>query len=75
MLKYRDQVLARAASSGLVIEKLPPAAMAVLLQHWIRIYGLISMETFGHLWHILDDPEPMFEVMLNDLARLVGVPE
>ncbi len=31
------------------------------------------MEVFGHLGFALDDAEPMFEITLGELARLVNV--
>jgi hypothetical protein len=37
------------------------------------LYGAVSMEVFGHLGRALDDPSPMFELTLGDLARLVGL--
>jgi hypothetical protein len=37
------------------------------------LYGAVSMEVFGHLGFALDDPAPMFELTLGDLAGLVGL--
>ena len=37
------------------------------------LYGAVSMEVFGHLGFALDDPAPMFELTLGDLAALVGL--
>jgi hypothetical protein len=31
------------------------------------------MEVFGHLRFALEDPAPMFEITLGDLAGLVGL--
>jgi hypothetical protein len=31
------------------------------------------MEVFGHLSFALEDPAPMFEITLGDLATLVGL--
>jgi hypothetical protein len=47
--------------------------MQVFLSCWIRLYGLICMEIFGHLKFALDDAGPMFEAELHDLARVLGV--
>jgi hypothetical protein len=49
--------------------------MAVFLSAWIRLYGLVCMEVFGHLRFALDDAAPMFEAELRSLAVLFGVPE
>jgi AcrR family transcriptional regulator len=60
-------------------EKLPVAlplgVMAVFLSCWIRLYGMVCMEVFGHLRFALDDAAPMFEAELKELAGLLGVPE
>jgi hypothetical protein len=37
------------------------------------LYGAVAMEVFGHLGFALDDPAPMFEFTLADLACLVGL--
>jgi hypothetical protein len=49
--------------------------LQVFLSCWIRLYGLVCMEVFGHLKFALDDAEPMFEAELRGLAELLGVPE
>jgi AcrR family transcriptional regulator len=60
-------------------EKLPVAlplgVMAVFLSCWIRLYGMVCMEVFGHLRFALDDAAPMFEAELKGLAAQLGVPE
>jgi AcrR family transcriptional regulator len=48
---------------------LPPEAIAVFLGCWVRLYGAVTMEVFGHLSFALDDPEPLFE---RELARLTA---
>ena len=51
----------------------PDGAILVFLRCWVLLYGAVSMEVFGHLGFALDDPSPMFEFTLGDLARLVGL--
>jgi AcrR family transcriptional regulator len=51
----------------------PPGTLLVFLRCWILLYGAVSMEVFGHLGFAVDDPAPMFEFTLADLARLVGL--
>jgi AcrR family transcriptional regulator len=53
--------------------QLPLGVMQVFLSCWIRLYGLVCMEIFGHLKFALDDAEPMFEAELHGLARDLGV--
>jgi hypothetical protein len=47
--------------------------MQVFLSCWIRLYGMVCMEIFGHLKFALDDAEPMFEAELHGLAEMLGV--
>ena len=53
--------------------QLPLGVMQVFLSCWIRLYGLVCMEIFGHLKFALDDAEPMFEAELHGLAEVLNV--
>jgi AcrR family transcriptional regulator len=57
----------------LVGTDLPLGALQTFLRCWVLLYGTVSLEVFGHLQFALDDPGPMFELMLADLAPLVGL--
>jgi AcrR family transcriptional regulator len=52
---------------------LPLGVMQVFLSCWIRLYGMVCMEIFGHLKFALADAEPMFEAELHGLAEVLGV--
>src|SRR5215831_20068143 len=52
---------------------LPRGLLLTFLRCWVRLYGIVSLEVFGHLSFALHDAEPMFEVMLAELAALVGL--
>jgi AcrR family transcriptional regulator len=52
---------------------LPPGAVLTFLRCWTRLYGAVAMEVFGHMSFALEDPAPMFEITLGDLAALVGL--
>jgi AcrR family transcriptional regulator len=52
---------------------LPLGVMYVFLSCWIRLYGMVCMEVFGHLRFALDNAEPMFEAELHSLAQVLGV--
>jgi len=41
--------------------RLPAGAVLTFLRCWTRLYGAVTLETFGHLRFALDDPAPMFE--------------
>ena len=44
---------------------LPLGVMHVFLSCWIRLYGTVCMEAFGHLRFAVDDAEPLFEAELQ----------
>ena len=52
---------------------LPLGVMSVFLSCWIRLYGMVCMEVFGHLRFALDDAQPMFEAELRSLGEVLGV--
>jgi AcrR family transcriptional regulator len=52
---------------------LPVGAAQIFLSCWIRIYGIVALEVFGHLSFALTDPEPMFEAELGAVAARLGV--
>lgn len=52
---------------------LPIGVAQVFLSCWIRLYGMVAMEVFGHLKFAVADAEPVFEVELLDLAGTLGV--
>ena len=63
LIRYRDALGA----------DLPAGAVLVFLRCWVRLYGMLSLEVFGHLHFALDDAAPMFEITLSELADLVGL--
>ena len=52
---------------------LQAGAVLMFLRCWTLLYGAVAMEVFGHLSFALEDPAPMFEITLGDLASLVGL--
>ena len=48
--------------------EMPLGAAQVFLSCWIRLYGAVAMEVFGHLKFAVADAGPMFEIELRDLA-------
>lgn len=69
-LLLRDQL---ARFRDMMGSDLPLGALQTFLRCWVRLYGAVSLEAFGHLKFALDDPSPMFELMLTDLASMVGL--
>ena len=52
---------------------LPAGAALTFLRCWVHLYGMVSLEVFGHLHFALDDAAPMFEITLGELAGLVAL--
>jgi AcrR family transcriptional regulator len=52
---------------------LPLGALQTFLRCWVLLYGTVGLEIGGHLRFALDDASPMFELMLADLAQMVGL--
>jgi AcrR family transcriptional regulator len=57
----------------LVGTDLPLGALVTFLRCWVLLYGMVALEVGGHLQFALDDATPMFELMLSDLAPMVGL--
>lgn len=69
----RDQLERYRTGIGALGTGLPLGLLLIFLRCWTRLYGTLSLEVFGHLGFALDDPEPMFEIMLADTAPLLGL--
>ncbi|BDM74738.1 TetR family transcriptional regulator (plasmid) [Streptomyces nigrescens] len=53
-------------------EDVPLPVLRVFIEAWVRLYGIVSMEAFGHLDFALADPEPLFEQTLYEVLALLG---
>ena len=63
LVRYRDALGA----------DLPAGAVLTFLRCWVRLYGMVSLEVFGHLHFALDDASALFDYTLAELAGLVGL--
>jgi AcrR family transcriptional regulator len=52
---------------------LPVGALQVFMSAWVRLYGTVSMEVFGHMEFAVADGEPLFEVQLRDLGDVLCI--
>jgi len=52
---------------------LPVGAVMMFVTCWIRLYGVVAMEVFGHLRFCLEDAQPMFEQALEELSGMLGI--
>jgi AcrR family transcriptional regulator len=53
--------------------EIPAGAVLTFLRCWTELYGAVALEVFGHIRFALEDPAPMFEYTLSDLASRVGL--
>jgi AcrR family transcriptional regulator len=68
----RDQL---AECAQVFPDELPLGVVEAFLSCWIRLYGMVCMEVFGHLRFALRDAEPMFEAELQRLGERLGIGE
>ncbi len=69
----REQLERYREGLGELAAGLPLGLLLIFLRCWVRLYGIVSLEVFGHLGFALDDAEPMFELMLAETAPLLGL--
>ena len=53
---------------------MPYGALEVFLHCWVRLYGAVVVEAFGHVGFALTDAEPLFERELAVLGEMLGLP-
>ncbi len=71
--RYRDSLGANGPGWQTAAHDLPVGALLLFLYCWVRLYGMVSLEVFGHLGWVLDDAEGMFEMMLKELLPILGL--
>jgi AcrR family transcriptional regulator len=65
-----EQLREYAATHG---DLLPPGALHVVMNCWIRLYGLVCMEVLNQLDFAYTDLGPVFEECLRELCPLLGL--
>lgn len=58
-----------------LVPDMPMGAVVRFLEGWVRIFGCVAMEAFGHLSWAMRDGEPLFEQVMRSLAEMVQRPE
>lgn len=58
-----------------LVPDMPMGAVVLFLEGWVRIFGCVAMEAFGHLSWAMHDGAPLFEQVMRSLAEMVGRPE
>ena len=72
---FQGELLTVLAESGRAIapEKLDLGLTYLMIQFWARLYGHVTLEVFGNYPIPVSKPDVLFEAMLADLARDVGL--
>ncbi|WP_091668838.1 TetR/AcrR family transcriptional regulator [Amycolatopsis marina] len=72
---YRGELLAVINESGLNIsaDKLELGTTYLMIQFWARLYGHVTLEVFGNYPIQVSNPDALFDAMLADLAREIGL--
>jgi len=65
-------LLAMLESSNKGGPELPLPLRYLYVRQWSRLYGMVTLEAFGHLHWALEDSVSLFEAMLDDLADELG---
>jgi AcrR family transcriptional regulator len=63
----------RAQGAQLGTAELPLGVAQLYLSCWIRMYGIVALEVYGHLHFALSDVGPMFEAEVDTAAELFGL--
>lgn len=60
-------------SDQVPVEKLDLGVTYLMIQFWARLYGHVTLEVFGNYPIPMSKPDILFESMLIDLAREIGL--
>jgi AcrR family transcriptional regulator len=52
---------------------LPPAAVALAMRLWGRMHGLVSLEVYGHIGPLVNNPGTLYHDEMRDLVRSLGL--
>jgi AcrR family transcriptional regulator len=72
---FQAELLAVLTDQGLKFpaEKLDLGVTYLMIQFWARLYGHVTLEVFGNYPIPVSKPDILFEAMLIDLAREIGL--
>ncbi|MFC4005278.1 TetR/AcrR family transcriptional regulator [Prauserella oleivorans] len=72
---YRDALLAVLAEAGTAVpaERLTIGTTYLMMQFWARLYGHVTLEVFGNYPIPVSKPDALFDALLADLAREIGL--
>jgi AcrR family transcriptional regulator len=72
---FRDELLTTIADTGVTVpaDILSIGTAYVILNFWIRLYGQVALEVFGHFPFLVSNTDGFFEIMLADLVEEAGL--
>ncbi|EHR53872.1 transcriptional regulator [Saccharomonospora marina XMU15] len=72
---YRDSLLSVMAESGISMtpDQFTLGTTYLMMQFWARLYGHVTLEVFGNYPLPVSKPDALFDAMLADLAREIGL--
>lgn len=72
---FQAELLAVLKESGATfpLEKLDLGVTYLMIQFWARLYGHVTLEVFGNYPIPFSKPDVLFDAMLADLAREIGL--
>lgn len=72
---FRADLLSTIAHSGVTVPQdiLSIGTAYMILQFWVRLYGQVALEVFGHFPMLISNTENFFEIMLADLVADAGL--
>ncbi|WP_037308583.1 TetR/AcrR family transcriptional regulator [Amycolatopsis orientalis] len=72
---FQAELLAVLEESGVTfpLEKLDLGVTYLMIQFWARLYGHVTLEVFGNYPIPFSKPDVLFDAMLADLAREIGL--
>ena len=75
LAQFRVALFATLAETGLELPEhiLPLGATYTMLRFWVRLYGQVALEVFGRFPFAISAPDVLFESMLAELAKEVGL--
>ncbi|WP_435157520.1 TetR/AcrR family transcriptional regulator [Amycolatopsis sacchari] len=75
LIAFQDELLTVLRESGAEFppDKLNLGTTYVMIQFWARLYGHITLEVFGNYPIPLSKPDAVFDALLADLAREIGL--
>jgi AcrR family transcriptional regulator len=75
LTRFQDELLAVLHETGgeFPADRLELGTTYVMIQFWARLYGHITLEVFGNYPIPLTKPDAVFDALLADLAREIGL--